>query len=168
MNKYFAQQQLLQVKFSPWSKVFSGEADEKYVTFPKEEAPAMTIVSLAFRPHNLQVHQPGQDFSQLDALHNAVHPSPDPLLAQGLGHSAGKADHALVNKVQNVAEAIDAYLATTGVNLKFSIDERMDVVQVEVRDPETDRLIRKIPADEMLDLAAAIEHMMGVLFDRTL
>jgi flagellar protein FlaG len=37
-----------------------------------------------------------------------------------------------------------------------------------VRDPETDKLIRKIPADEMLDLAASIENMVGLFLDKAL
>jgi flagellar protein FlaG len=59
-------------------------------------------------------------------------------------------------------------MSSLGVNLKFNIDERTDIVQVEVRDPETDKLIRKIPADEMLDLAASIEKMVGLFLDKAL
>jgi flagellar protein FlaG len=59
-------------------------------------------------------------------------------------------------------------MSSIGVSLKFNIDERTDMVQVEVRDPETDKLIRKIPADEMLDLAASIENMVGLFLDRAL
>lgn len=73
-----------------------------------------------------------------------------------------------LQKLQNVAEAMDAYMTSLGVNLKFNIDERTDTVQVEVRDPKTDRLIRKIPADEMLELAASIEKMVGLFLDKSL
>ena len=71
-------------------------------------------------------------------------------------------------KLEHVAEAMDAYLSSLGVNLKFQIDERTEKIQVEVREPETDKLIRKIPADEMLELAASIEHMVGLFLDKTL
>ena len=59
-------------------------------------------------------------------------------------------------------------MSSLGVNLKFNIDERTDMVQVEVRDPKTDKLIRKIPADEMLDLAASIENMVGLFLNKAL
>ena len=59
-------------------------------------------------------------------------------------------------------------MSSLGVNLKFHIDEKTDTVQVEVRDPETQKLIRKIPADEMLELAASIEKMVGLFLDRAL
>lgn len=91
-----------------------------------------------------------------------------------MSRNAEQADHPenaediSLQKLQNVTEAMDSYMASMGVSLKFNIDERTDTVQVEVRDPETDKLIRKIPADEMLDLAASIEKMMGLFLDRTL
>ena len=73
-----------------------------------------------------------------------------------------------LQKLQHLTEAVDSYMASIGVSLKFNIDERTDTVQVEVRDPETDKLIRKIPADEMLDLAASIENMVGLFLDKAL
>ncbi|NCD25059.1 MAG: flagellar protein FlaG [Deltaproteobacteria bacterium] len=73
-----------------------------------------------------------------------------------------------LQKLQNVTEAMDAYTSSLGVSLKFNIDERTDTIQVEVRDPENDKLIRKIPADEMLELAASIEKMVGLFLDKTL
>lgn len=72
------------------------------------------------------------------------------------------------SKLQHVTEALETYMRSQGVSLKFHVDERTDTVQVEVRDPDTDKLIRKIPADEMLELAASIEKMMGLFLDRTL
>ena len=73
-----------------------------------------------------------------------------------------------LQKLQHLTEAVDSYMASIGVSLKFNIDERTDMVQVEVRDPKTDKLIRKIPADEMLDLAASIENMVGLFLDKAL
>jgi flagellar protein FlaG len=73
-----------------------------------------------------------------------------------------------LQKLQHLTDAVDSYMASLGVNLKFNIDERTDMVQVEVRDPETDKLIRKIPADEMLDLAASIENMVGLFLNKAL
>ena len=91
-------------------------------------------------------------------------------LFQGHG-SAGQPDETeeiTLQKLQHLTDAVDSYMTSLGVNLKFNIDERTDMVQVEVRDPETDKLIRKIPADEMLDLAASIENMVGLFLDKAL
>jgi Uncharacterized flagellar protein FlaG len=73
-----------------------------------------------------------------------------------------------LQKLQNLTEAVDSYMSSLGVNLKFSVDERTDIVQVEVRDPKTDKLIRKIPGDEMLALAASIENMVGLFLNKAL
>jgi len=69
---------------------------------------------------------------------------------------------------EEVTEAMGAYMASLGVELSFHIDENTDRLQVEVRDPKTDKLIRKIPPDDLLRLAAAIEETVGVLIDRPL
>lgn len=81
--------------------------------------------------------------------------------------AAGAADISL-QKVEHVSKALDAYLASLGVDLQFHIDERTEKIQVEVREPGTDKLIRKIPADELLELAASIEQMVGFFLDKTL
>lgn len=80
----------------------------------------------------------------------------------------GEREEISLQKLQHLTDAVDSYMASLGVNLKFHIDEKTDTVQVEVRDPETQKLIRKIPADEMLELAASIEKMVGLFLDRAL
>ncbi len=79
-----------------------------------------------------------------------------------------EAEDISLQKLQNLTDAVDSYMSSLGVNLKFRIDEKTDTVQVEVRDPDTQKLIRKIPADEMLELAASIEKMVGLFLDRAL
>lgn len=83
------------------------------------------------------------------------------------GNQEETADLSL-QKLENMTGAVESYLSSLGVNLKFNIDERTDMIQVEVRDPETNKLIRKIPADEMLDLAASIEQMVGLFLNKTM
>ncbi|GAB1410339.1 hypothetical protein MASR1M90_14930 [Desulfovibrionales bacterium] len=82
-------------------------------------------------------------------------------------NEAEKSENISLQTVQHATEAMEAYMASSGVNLKFSVDDRTDSVQVEVRDPDTNKLIRKIPADEMLELAASIEKMVGLFLNKT-
>lgn len=127
----------------------------------------MKIASLSYEPQEMltPVEQTGQQ-----------RPNPDisarPAVALFQGHGpAGQPDETeeiSLQKLQHLTDAVDSYMTSLGVNLKFNIDERTDMVQVEVRDPETDKLIRKIPADEMLDLAASIENMVGLFLDKAL
>lgn len=89
-------------------------------------------------------------------------------LATLQAETENKEEDISLNKLHHVTEAVDSYMASLGVQLKFHVDERTDTVQVEVRDPKTEKLIRKIPADEMLDLAASIESMVGLFLDTKL
>jgi|GEM_PF-2510060 len=59
-----------------------------------------------------------------------------------------------------VKEAREA-LAAHGVELRFRIRKENGAVQVEVRDPETNEVIRKIPEDELLRLSTRIRDFSG-------
>ncbi len=54
----------------------------------------------------------------------------------------------------------------SNVGLQFSVHESTGRTIVKVVDKETGALIREIPAKELLNLAAKIEEMMGILFDK--
>ena len=126
----------------------------------------MKISSLSFEPQDMlaAVDQAAQQRSALENERTA----PIPLHDQRGAEPREDTEEISLQKLQHLTEAVDSYMSSMGVSLKFNIDERTDMVQVEVRDPETDKLIRKIPADEMLDLAASIENMVGLFLDRAL
>lgn len=127
----------------------------------------MKITSLAYEPQELlaPVEQAAQQRSSLESGER---------MEFSLGQSqrsqaeSDDSEEISLQKLQSLTEAVDSYMSSLGVNLKFSVDERTDIVQVEVRDPETDKLIRKIPGDEMLDLAASIENMVGLFLNKAL
>ncbi len=52
------------------------------------------------------------------------------------------------------------------VGISFSLHKETGRTMVRVFDKETDTLIREIPPEEFLDLAAKIHEMVGVLFDK--
>ncbi|MEJ2025498.1 MAG: flagellar protein FlaG [Deltaproteobacteria bacterium] len=52
------------------------------------------------------------------------------------------------------------------VGLQFSIHKETGKTVVKVVNKDTGKLIRQIPPKEMLNLAAKMEDMMGILFDR--
>lgn len=127
----------------------------------------MKIASLSYEPQEMltPVEQTGQqrtnpDISARPAVVLIPGPRPD--------GQAEETEEISLQKLQHLTDAVDSYMTSLGVNLKFNIDERTDMVQVEVRDPQTDKLIRKIPADEMLDLAASIENMVGLFLNKAL
>ncbi len=69
-------------------------------------------------------------------------------------------------KLTELAGAMEQFLKVMGTELKFRIDERTNLVQVEVFDPQKDKVIQKIPPDDLLKLAASIEDMVGVFVDK--
>jgi flagellar protein FlaG len=52
------------------------------------------------------------------------------------------------------------------VGLQFSVHEDTGQTVIKVVDKDTGKVIRQIPPQEMLELAAKLEDMMGILFDR--
>ena len=127
----------------------------------------MKISSLTFEPQDMltAVEQPAPPRTGQDAGDRAA---PIDLRDHRDARLQDESEEISLQKLQHLTEAVDSYMESIGVSLKFNIDERTDIVQVEVRDPETDKLIRKIPADEMLDLAASIENMVGLFLDKAL
>lgn len=129
----------------------------------------MKIASLASETQDFVPHVETGVISPRSAPETiGEHAAPDALKNLGESKNSDNAEDISLQKLQNVTEAMDAYMSSMGVSLKFNIDERTDKIQVEIHDPETDKLIRKIPADEMLDLAASIEKMVGLFLDKTL
>ena len=52
------------------------------------------------------------------------------------------------------------------VSLQFSMHEATGRTMVNVTEQETGKLIRQIPSEQVLDLAAKIDDMIGILFDK--
>lgn len=52
------------------------------------------------------------------------------------------------------------------VGISFSLHKETGRTMVKVMDKETETLIREIPPEEFLDLAAKIHEMVGILFDK--
>ncbi len=76
-----------------------------------------------------------------------------------------KLDH---EKLAGAVNSIREYVNSMGVKLKFEIHQKSDQVQVTVVNPENEKIIRKIPPDEILDLAASIEEMLGLFINKIL
>jgi flagellar protein FlaG len=147
------------------AKVFLPVDDYYDELIHLEEALVMKITSLAYEAQDIltpveQTSRPDFDYAE--------RPASGELPDRRQGKAPGESEEISLQKLQNLTEAVDSYMASLGVNLKFHIDEKTDTVQVEVRDPDTQKLIRKIPADEMLELAASIEKMVGLFLDKAL
>ncbi|EFI33860.1 flagellar protein FlaG protein [Desulfonatronospira thiodismutans ASO3-1] len=70
------------------------------------------------------------------------------------------------DKILGAANSIKEYMSSMGVKLNFQFQGEGESIQVEVLDPTSDKIIRKIPSDEILSLAESIEDMLGVLVNK--
>ena len=69
------------------------------------------------------------------------------------------------NKVARIAQALDNYLQSTQTKLKIEVNSSTGDSVVKVISEEDGKIIREIPPKEMLDLAAKVEEMIGILFN---
>lgn len=68
--------------------------------------------------------------------------------------------------VVQLVESVEKILQSMGKELNFRVDEDSQKIQVEVIDPKNHRVIKKIPADEILALASSMEKMVGVFLNK--
>ncbi|NPV91594.1 MAG: flagellar protein FlaG [Firmicutes bacterium] len=91
-------------------------------------------------------------------------PEPSVKKAQG---SAAEANGGL--DAESVRKAVDALNKAVEVSLPnrllFRLDDGTKAMQVQVIDYETDKVIKEIPPQEILDLMARIKEMVGWFLD---
>lgn len=68
--------------------------------------------------------------------------------------------------VERAAEGVNAFLKSNGSHIQFAVHEGTNRMMVEVIDDTTKEVIRTIPSKEVLDLAAKIDEMVGLLLDK--
>ncbi len=98
------------------------------------------------------------------------------LPGNGSGHRtaaavAGNSPDQAIQKQPDVSQGTYADLLKQGggnVNfqLNFSIDKDSKELVVKVINPATNEVIRQIPPQEILDLAASLQQMAGILIDK--
>lgn len=72
----------------------------------------------------------------------------------------------LETEVDKVSNALEQFWKAMGVSLIFKVDKETDIIQVEVIDPSTNKVIKKIPTDEILHMAASIRNSVGIFIDK--
>lgn len=66
-------------------------------------------------------------------------------------------------ELQRAVDAVAMVVEPVARDLRFSIDDTTGRTVVKVLDVTTDELIRQIPAEEVLDIAHAIDKLQGLL-----
>jgi flagellar protein FlaG len=66
---------------------------------------------------------------------------------------------------ERVVEALQKYLNSMNVNLKFKVHKATGAVVVSVVNVDTGAVIRQIPPEQMLDAIAKLDELVGTLLD---
>ena len=71
-----------------------------------------------------------------------------------------------VELLQEVLEVAQEHFHIRDIGLEFVVHEQTGRIKVTVMDKETGEMIREVPPQQVLNLMAKIDEMMGILFDR--
>lgn len=66
-------------------------------------------------------------------------------------------------QLENATQKVQKFVEARSAELQFSIDEASGTQIVRVFDVSTKELIRQIPSQEMVDMAAALDQLQGLL-----
>ncbi len=78
-----------------------------------------------------------------------------------------KAQAAAASQIMDMVASVRENLsAMNKVGLQFAVHESSGRMKVTVIDEDTGKVIREIPSDEVLNLAAKLDEMIGMIFDQ--
>jgi len=66
--------------------------------------------------------------------------------------------------VKDLVDRLNRAMQPISTNLKFGVDSQ-DIFFVSVRETETDKLIRRFPAEQAQDFLPKMQEVSGILFD---
>lgn len=70
---------------------------------------------------------------------------------------------------KEITTDLNEYMNSLQTNLRFSMYEKLDhQVVVEIKNKETDELIKQIPSEALLELRVKMEELSGLLFDEVI
>ena len=114
----------------------------------------------AFRPsHTVSPHATAQ--ANLEAVKT---------VSTERGHAPNKeaeegSQKDLREQVQQRIKEINVQLKRANHSIRFSIDEKSEDIVVKVVDTETDKIIRQIPAEEVLRLRKHMKELSGMIVE---
>jgi uncharacterized FlaG/YvyC family protein len=72
-----------------------------------------------------------------------------------------------VASMEKIAAQLNEVMRELDTKLSFAVDRQTNQIVIRVMNSATQELIRQIPAEDMLRIAARIKEMLGIVFDRT-
>lgn len=113
--------------------------------------------TLNIRPPKIDIVQPPQSVdSQIEAVRKA---------ANGQREQELQAQPTATT-VQEAVDDINKVLHYLNERLEFSVHEETNRIIVRVLDRETEEVLREIPPEQILDLVAKLQELVGLLVDK--
>ncbi|MCY1515178.1 FlaG protein [compost metagenome] len=78
---------------------------------------------------------------------------------------AGQADGVPRKRLDSAVSDIQSFVHALRRNLNFSIDESTGQVVVKVIDSDSGKVVRQMPSEDVLKLAARLEDMRSLMFE---
>ncbi len=72
---------------------------------------------------------------------------------------------ASARQIDSAVKSMQSYAQSVTRNLNFSIDDSTGEVVVKVIDGESGKVVRQIPSEEVLKLAAQLDDMRSLMFE---
>lgn len=69
-------------------------------------------------------------------------------------------------KVKQMTEAMNQFVESMDVNIRFSVHEKTKQLIVQVVDQTSNKVLKEFPPHEFLDTVAAIRSYVGILLDK--
>ena len=70
-------------------------------------------------------------------------------------------------KIKRMADAMDSYVNSIQHDLNIQVHDETGKIMIQVISRNTGKVIREIPPEKLLDLAAKMDEMTGVLFNES-
>ncbi len=81
--------------------------------------------------------------------------------------SREKADTAKLKKqLQEITNKLNKEMDPLKTSIRFGFDDKIDELYVSVIDTSNNQVIRKIPSEEAIRLAAKMRELVGMIFDK--
>lgn len=93
-------------------------------------------------------------------------PKTEPAVAEKSSAEKKEVKENTREEVERVAQAMDEYVKSNQRSLRIQVHQGTGDIMVKVISKEDGKTIREIPPEEMLNLAAKMEKMIGVLFNK--
>ncbi|MCI7765670.1 FlaG family protein [Helicobacter sp.] len=69
-------------------------------------------------------------------------------------------------KLNELAQQLNKELSPLNTSIAFNFSEDIEGLYITVSEKDTNRLIRKIPSDEAMQLMAKMKEIVGMIFDK--